>query len=109
MSRGDLAEAIENGLGVENIEQAWIQDVESDLPMISMNTVEDIEMANDLASIAAILDDSEREAAATYWEAAVSLSEQSFERPPTCSYRRGASSSGTSTSASSRRRDGIAP
>lgn len=79
MSRGDLAEAIENGLGVENIEQAWIQDVESDLPMISMDTVEDIEMANDLASIAAILDDSEREAAATYWEAAVSLSEQSFE------------------------------
>lgn len=79
MSRDDLEAAIKANLDVESTDQVSIESIESDLPMISMETVEDIEMANDLASIAAALNDSEREAAATYWEAAVSVSEQSFE------------------------------
>ena len=58
MSRDDLEASIKANLDAESTDQVSIESIESDLPMISMETVEDIEMANDLASIAAALNDS---------------------------------------------------
>ncbi len=75
-SRSDIARAAEDALLLDDPSSAEIVEVHSKLPMISAETAEDVEMLNDLASLAAELSDEEREAASLFWSEMVSVSEQ---------------------------------
>ena len=75
-SRSDIARAAEDALLLDDPSSAEIVEVHSKLPMISAETAEDVEMLNDLASLAAALSNEEREAASLYWNEMVSVSEQ---------------------------------
>lgn len=75
-SRSDIARAAEDALLLDDPSSAEIVEVHSKLPMLSAETAEDVEMLNDLASLAAALSNEEREAASLYWNEMVSVSEQ---------------------------------
>lgn len=75
-SRSDIARAAEDALLLDEPSSAEIVEVHSKLPMLSAETAEDVEMLNDLASLAAALSNEEREAASLYWNEMVSVSEQ---------------------------------
>lgn len=79
LHRAELAAIVQRDLGMGDPSAARLIEVASEeMPMISEAAPEDIEMANDLASLAANLDASARERAAIYWRERVSVSEQDF-------------------------------
>lgn len=77
VSRNELVKRVQDELGLNDPSFARLNRIESEsLPLMAREGVEDLDMANDLASIAYGLTDEQREAAELYWDNLVSVSEQ---------------------------------
>lgn len=77
VSRNELVKRVQDKLGLNDPSFARLNRIESEsLPLMAREGVEDLDMANDLASIAYGLTDEQREAAELYWDNVVSVSEQ---------------------------------
>ena len=77
VSRNELVKRVQDELGLNDPSFARLNRIESEsLPLMACEGVEDLDMANDLASIAYGLTDEQREAAELYWDNLVSVSEQ---------------------------------
>lgn len=77
VSRNELVKRVQDKLGLNDPSFARLNRIESEsLPLMAREGVEDLDMANDLASIAYGLTDEQREAAELYWDNLVSVSEQ---------------------------------
>lgn len=77
VSRIELVKRVQDKLGLNDPSFARLNRIESEsLPLMAREGVEDLDMANDLASIAYGLTDEQREAAELYWDNVVSVSEQ---------------------------------
>lgn len=77
VSRNELVKRVQDKLGLNDPSFARMNRIESEsLPLMAREGVEDLDMANDLASIAYGLTDEQREAAELYWDNVVSVSEQ---------------------------------
>lgn len=77
VSRNELVKRVQDELGLNDPSFARLNRIESEsLPLMAREGVEDLDMANDLASIAYGLTDEQREAAELYWDNVVSVSEQ---------------------------------
>lgn len=77
VSRNELVKRVQDELGLNDPSFARLNRIESEsLPLMAREGVEDLDMANDLASIAYGLTDEQREAAELYWDNMVSVSEQ---------------------------------
>lgn len=77
VSRDDLVKRVQDELGLNDPSFSHLNRIESEsLPLMAREGIEDLDMANDLASIAYGLTDEQREAAELYWDNVVSVSEQ---------------------------------
>lgn len=77
VSRNELVKRVQDKLGLNDPSFSRLNRIESEsLPLMAREGVEDLEMANDLASLAVGLTDEQREAAELYWDNLVSVSEQ---------------------------------
>lgn len=77
VSRNELVKRVQDELGLNDPSFARLNRIESEsLPLMAREGVEDLDMANDLASIAYGLTDEQREAAELYWDNLISVSEQ---------------------------------
>lgn len=76
MDRGRMTSMVKEGLGVEAPSEAEVTFVNSESPILSADLGADVDMLNDLASLAAGLTKEQREAAELYWSNVVSVSEQ---------------------------------
>lgn len=77
VSRNELVKRVQDELGLNDPSFARLNRIESEsLPLMAREGVEDLDMANDIASIAYGLTDEQREAAELYWDNLVSVSEQ---------------------------------
>lgn len=77
VSRNELVKRVQDKLGLNDPSFSRLNRIESEsLPRMAREGVEDLDMANDLASLAVGLTDEQREAAELYWDNLVSVSEQ---------------------------------
>lgn len=77
VSRNELVKRVQDKLGLNDPSFSRLNRIESEsLPLMAREGVEDLDMANDLASLAVGLTDEQREAAELYWDNLVSVSEQ---------------------------------
>lgn len=77
VSRNELVKRVQDKLGLNDPSFSRLNRIESEsLPLMAREGVEDLDMANDLASLAVGLTDEQREAAELYWDNLVSVGEQ---------------------------------